>query len=354
MWTARLLAPLLLVLVAGSAGAHDADIIYAQARRVSPGGPEVRERLTLTAGTLALLLPADVDGDGAITQAELDARRAALEVGLWDAVPLIAGGTPCARQAHEARVREGFIELTATFFCPAGPLRQTFTVLSLLPANYKVVVGAFGDGEGGALFADAVHPTVDFTEGQAPTRVSGLAGWVGLGLKHIFEGIDHLAFLLALLLVGGSLRRVLVMVTAFTVAHSLTLGATALGVFVLDEARARWVEAAIAVSIIYVALENLLLQQHRHRVLITFLFGLVHGFGFASVLRGYGLGDAVVSGLLGFNLGVEVGQAAVVAFLLPLVRIAQRRPAVHLRIVRVLSVLILASGGYWLVERALG
>ena len=113
-------------------------------------------------------------------------------------------------------------------------------------------------------------------------------------------------------------------------------------------------EAAIAVSIIYVAVENLVLREHRHRALLTFLFGLVHGFGFASVLRGYGLGDAVVPGLLGFNLGRGAGQAVVVAVCCPLVRLAQRRPAVHLRTVRVLSSVILAAGGYWLVERALG
>jgi hypothetical protein len=354
MRTAGLVALVVSLLLAGGAAAHDADILYVQARRTSAHGPEVRERLTLTAGTLGLLLPADVDGDGAVTQAELDARRAALEVGLWDALPLTAQGAPCERQAHAAQVREGFIELSATFICPPGPLRQTFTVLSLLPANYRVVVGAFGDGEGGALFADAVHPSVDFPEGQAPSRVSGLGGWVALGVKHIFEGVDHLAFLLALLLVGGTLRRVLVMVTAFTLAHSLTLGATALGLIVLDETRTRWVEATIAASIIYVAVENLVLREHRHRALITFLFGLVHGFGFASVLRGYGLGEAVVSGLLGFNLGVELGQAVVVAALLPVVRWAQRRPALHLRAVRLLSVLLLFSGGYWLVERALG
>jgi hypothetical protein len=151
--------------------------------------------------------------------------------------------------------------------------------------------------------------------------------------------------------VGGSLQRVLWMVTAFTVAHSLTLGATALGFILLDDQRARWVEAAIAVSIIYVAAENLVLREHRHRALITFLFGLVHGFGFASVLSGYGLGKQVVSGLLGFNLGVELGQALVVAALLPVMRLIQRRPHVNRWTVRGLSIVILSAGLVWLVER---
>ncbi|WP_257446744.1 HupE/UreJ family protein [Archangium lipolyticum] len=358
MWrTARLVAPLALLLVAGSAGAHDADILYAQLWRPEAGGPEVRERLTLTAETLGLLIPVDADGDGALSQADLDARTQALAVGIWDAIPLTAGGRPCTRTGASAMVRASFVELGATFSCPAGQLRQRFSLLSLLPSNYRVVLGSFMQGEQGQRFADAQQPTLVVSEPGQPARgegPSGLLEWVVLGVTHIFEGIDHLTFLLALLLVGGSFRRVLLLVTAFTVAHSLTLGATALGFILLDDARTRWVEAAIAASIVWVALENLLLREHRHRALLTFLFGLVHGFGFANVLSGYGLGDSVMTGLFGFNLGVELGQAAVIAVLLPLVRLVQRRPAVHLQTVRGLSLLILATGGYWLMERALG
>ncbi len=354
MRMARLAAPLALLLGASAARAHDADIIYAQVRRAQADSPEVRALLTMTATTLGLLLPADADGDGAVSQEDLDARRAALELGLWDALPLTAGGAPCARQEHSARKREMYVELSATYICPPGPLRQTFTVLSVLPSNYRVVLGSFGSGESGQLFADARQPSVDIPERGTPARgvlVSGFGSWVQLGMKHIFEGIDHLAFLLALLLVGGGLKRVLVMVTSFTVAHSLTLGATALGFILLDEQRTRWVEAAIAVSIIYVAVENLVLRQHRHRALITFLFGLVHGFGFASVLSAYGLGDQVVAGLLGFNLGVELGQAAIVLALLPVMRLIQRRPSAHLWTVRVLSTVILVAGVGWLLQR---
>ncbi|MCY1077776.1 HupE/UreJ family protein [Archangium lansingense] len=354
--TARLALPLALLVVAGSASAHDADILYAQLWRPEASGPEVRERLTLTADSLALLIPADADGDGALTQADLDARAPALAVGIWDSIPLSAGGQPCTRTGTSARVRESFVELSATFQCAPGELRQRFSLLSVLPSNYKVVLGSYIQGEQGQRFADASQPTLVVSEPGQPDRerISGMLDWVGLGLVHIFGGIDHLAFLLALLLVGGSFRRVLLLVTAFTVAHSLTLGATALGFILLDDARTRWVEAAIAASIIWVALENLVLREHRHRALLTFLFGLIHGFGFASVLGSYGLGDSVVTGLFGFNLGVELGQAAVVALLLPIVRLVQRRPVLHSRTVRALSLLILAAGGYWLMERALG
>lgn len=347
----------ILVLAASAASAHDADILYTQVRRAGPASPEVRQVLTMTASALGLLIPADADGNGTLSQADLDLRRAALEVGVWDAMPLTAGGQPCTRTSHAALVRQTFVELSATFACSEGALRQRYALLSLLPAGYRVILGSVAEGElPGALFADAAQPSLSIPgPGEAtPSAVSGFVGWVGLGMRHIFEGVDHLAFLLAVLLVGGGLKRVLLLVTSFTVAHSLTLGATALGWIVLDAERGRWVEAAIAVSIIYVAVENLVLREHRHRALITFLFGLVHGFGFASVLAGYGLGDSVAKGLLGFNLGVELGQALVVIVLLPPLRMLQRRPAVHVRVVRVLSVCILAAGGYWMVERALG
>jgi hypothetical protein len=343
------------LLLAGSAGAHDADILYAQLWRPAAGEPEVRERITLTPDTLGRLIPADADGDGGLSQADLDAREAALALGIWDAIPLSAGGQPCPRTGATARLRESYVELAATFSCPPGELRQRFTVLSLLPPEYRVVLGSMVEGEQGQRFADASSPTLVVPEpGGGTQAVSGLGGWMALGVIHIFGGLDHLAFLLALLLVGGSLRRVLVLVTTFTLAHSLTLGATALGLIVLDEARARWVEVAIAVSIIWVAVENLVLREHRHRAFLTFAFGLIHGFGFASVLQGYGLGESAVVGLFGFNLGVELGQAAVVAVLFPLVRWVQRRPDIHLRTVRALSVLLMAAGGWWLVERAFG
>ncbi|MET0406505.1 MAG: HupE/UreJ family protein [Cystobacter sp.] len=349
-WKVRWVVALVLCLLADVARAHDADILYAQLWRPDAGGAEVRERITLTAESLSRLLPADADEDGALTQADLDARARALEVGIWDAVPLSAGGTPCTRTAQRARVREGYVELGATFACAPGELRQRFTLLSVLPPGYKVVLGSVIQGEVGQRFADAAQPTLVVAEAGAEASTD-FAGWVGLGITHILGGPDHLAFLLAVLLVGGSWRRVLALVTAFTVAHSLTLGATALGWLLLDDARARWVEAAIAASILWVAVDNLVRRAPRHRVAVTFLFGLVHGLGFANVLSGYGLGDSVVSSLFGFNLGVELGQAAVVALLLPVLRMIQRRPALHRRTVQSLSLLLAAVALYWGVER---
>jgi hypothetical protein len=345
-----LLAPL-------SAFAHDADIVYAQVERQAGSG-EVKELITLTATSLALLAPVDADDDRELTQADLDAKTAALEAGVWDSLPLISDKAPCQRQSTAARVREGYVELSAIFRCPPGELTQTFKILSILPSNYRVILGSQVDGERGQAFAQGNVQTLILHQGQgaglAQEKISGFFGWVQLGVVHIFGGFDHLAFLIALLLVGGTWRRTLLMVTAFTLAHSITLGATALELIVLSPSLQRWVEAAIAFSIIWVAAENLVLKQHRHRAAITYAFGLVHGFGFASVLQSYGLGDQVVSGLLGFNLGVELGQACVVLALFPVVTMLGRRPQAATWTVRVCSLLILAAGGYWLVDRVLG
>jgi len=344
----------LLALVPAAASAHDADLI---AVSVSEARPAVEERIAMAGGALSLLVPVDADGDGLIAPEELASKAAALEVGVWDAVPLSAGDQPCRRTSTAAALREGVVELRAAFTCPDGELRQRFRALELLPSNYRVVVGR-SDVAAPQRFAQGNEETVVIPEPAAagPARgeeVSGFSGWIALGVVHIFTGYDHLAFLFALLLFGRTWRRVLVMVTSFTLAHSITLALSALDLVPLGATGSKVAEAAIAASVVYVASENLLLQDHRHRAWITFGFGLVHGFGFASVLKTYGLGKAVVAGLLGFNLGVELGQACVVLVLFPLVQLASRRPTSFLWIARAASVAIAATGGYWLVDRLL-
>lgn len=181
--------------------------------------------------------------------------------------------------------------------------------------------------------------------------------YLGLGVEHIFTGYDHLAFLFALLIVTGAgpggvrlrdkARRVLGVITAFTVAHSVTLIASALGLVALP---VRVVEPAIALSIAYVAIENLLNPAPRHRWLVTFGFGLVHGFGFASVLKEIGLPDkGLVLSLLSFNLGVEVGQLAVVAALLPLLVVIAERAIAPVWVALALG--LAGGGGFVLLGR---
>lgn len=145
---------------------------------------------------------------------------------------------------------------------------------------------------------------------------TGAAGFLPLGVQHILEGWDHLLFLLALVLPGGSFGNLVRIVTAFTVAHSITLGAAALELVSVPAAP---VEALIALSIGWVAAENLArVKPMSRRWAVAFAFGLVHGFGFANVLREIGLPrDALLSSLLWFNVGIEIGQLLVVLLLVP-------------------------------------
>ena len=169
-----------------------------------------------------------------------------------------------------------------------------------------------------------------------------------LGVKHIWSGYDHLLFLLAVLLAGGGLMRLAGIVTSFTLAHSITLGAAATGWLHFPPAH---VEVLIALSIVYVAMENILGRGADRRAAVTFGFGLIHGFGFAGVLAEAALpASGILVPLLAFNLGVEGGQLVVVALLVPALALLLRG-AYAARIRTVLSVLIALAGVAWAVER---
>jgi hydrogenase/urease accessory protein HupE len=174
-----------------------------------------------------------------------------------------------------------------------------------------------------------------------------------LGVEHILTGYDHVVFLLALLLAGGAFWNTAKIITSFTVAHSITLALAALDVVRIPSSV---VEPLIAVSIVYVGVENLLQGDLRWRWLLTFGFGLVHGFGFASVLRELGVGAAgvgVTVPLVSFNLGVELGQVSIMLLVLPLIWKLRSQPFFVLRCVPACSLLVTVVGGYWLLQRTL-
>lgn len=181
-------------------------------------------------------------------------------------------------------------------------------------------------------------------------------GFFQLGVEHIWTGYDHLLFLFALLVVCRSFRSIVTIVTCFTVAHSITLALATLDVVNLP---ARLVEPVIAASIVYVGVENLLLKgkEPTGRTVLTFLFGLVHGFGFAGVLRDLGVGrdgsGEIALPLFSFNLGVEIGQIVIAAIILPFIWKLRKRPSFATRGVPVLSGIVAAAGMFWLLERTL-
>lgn len=177
--------------------------------------------------------------------------------------------------------------------------------------------------------------------------------FLALGVEHILTGYDHLAFLFALLVVGGSLRSATKIITSFSAAHSITLALATLNLVSLP---GKVVEPLIAASIMYVGIENLFRRDLDKRWLLTFGFGLVHGLGFASVLRELGVGanaTSVAVPLLFFNLGVELGQLTIAALVLPLIWKCARRPAFAVRYAPACSVVVTLAGTYWLVERTL-
>lgn len=190
---------------------------------------------------------------------------------------------------------------------------------------------------------------------QPPEETSAWAAfriYFLLGGEHILVGWDHLLFLAALLLIWPRVRQVLLIVTSFTVAHSLTL---ALATLELVRPPDALVEGVIAASIIYVAVENLLRTEAPRRWLVTLGFGLVHGFGFSGVLRELGLPqEHLIASLVAFNVGVEAGQLAVVLPLVALLAAGRGLPeGVRRRITQGLSALVVVPAAWWLVERIL-
>jgi len=178
----------------------------------------------------------------------------------------------------------------------------------------------------------------------------GAGSFFLLGIQHILTGYDHLLFLLALLLRGGNVWSLLKIITAFTIAHSITLALAAFDVVVLP---GRLVEATIALSIAYVAAEDLFMRgAASHRWAVSFVFGLVHGFGFSSVLRELGLPrEGLIWSLLSFNLGVETGQAIAVLVAFP-VLVWLHRTRWEARTIKALSAVVLLIGLGLFVDRA--
>ena len=203
-------------------------------------------------------------------------------------------------------------------------------------AEFDVGVG----GDGASVGTPPVQPTRSWLR------------FLWMGIEHILTGYDHLVFLFGLVLVGGRLKAIVAVITAFTLAHSITLALATLDVWAPSP---RFVEPAIALSIAYVGVENFFVQNAERRWRITFPFGLVHGFGFAGALREIGLPRAQVpEALVLFNLGVETGQLAVLAVLLPLIYWLRRFDWFRGRAVQVLSASVALAGLAWFVHRLRG
>jgi len=385
----------LLLAVSGGAAAHNRGTSYSEWTVVgSDATVEARvSQLELTRLQLHPSTPGYADEVAALLARELQ---------LWSAGGRCAAGAPSAQAGAD-----GWVVARWPVRCgDAAGLTVRSTLLHAVAPSHlhfaRAAVGAAPAQERVLTFADPAFPLAG-----AADLGGSLSRYVALGVDHILSGWDHLAFVLALLLLAASLREVALVVTGFTLAHSVTLAAAVLGwVDVREDA----VEALIGFSIALVAAENLWLRSGREpwlpllaagslallaalgatrlppvllaglalftacylalargasdrrspawmhgpplRVAIAFVFGLVHGFGFATALVELRLPDErLVAGLLGFNAGVELGQLLVVALLWPLLRLLARRPRLRAWSGDVASAGVCALGTFWFVTR---
>jgi hydrogenase/urease accessory protein HupE len=314
--------------------------------KVTVHGQTVRYSLSLTADTLSAGgLAAATDYDAL---ASLVARKVAIAADGHACEPVPGSVTPPTPDRNTA-----VIIVHYACAAPVGELAVRDDLFDALGAEYHTL--ASFERQGGTeqfIFQPDRREARMRMADPAPSgsAVSGSLAFIGLGIEHILLGFDHVLFVVALILRGGRFLALIGIVTAFTIAHSVTLALSVLDLVTLP---ARFVEPVIALSIAYVALENLLPGDRpvSRRWLVSFLFGLVHGFGFAGALAELELPkQGLLASLLGFNLGVELGQALVIALLLPPLLWLQRFPWQR-RAVTAASVLLLLAGLSLLVER---
>lgn len=341
------------------ARAHDLSASYS---KIALDGVRVNLQLTLNLGDLHSGPSLDSNRDGTVAQDELDESIATFFEVIKQHLKLEADGKAPQRivlvkygplnDTGESwdLVADNVIRLDVqyTFDHEVEKIQVLSTLDAITQENHRLLL-TFGEGDDtyqAVLDRSGPSVTID-TNGQTVFEV--FAQYLLLGIEHIFTGYDHLAFLVGLLLITTTLPSLIKVVTSFTVAHSITL---ALATFDLVSVPSRVIESLIALSIAYIAIENFTGKSLLNRWKITFLFGLVHGFGFANVLKEMELSRANLAvSLFSFNAGVETGQLLFVAVVFPLLYYVSRtRFKEH--VLNASSLAIMCLGFYWFVQRA--
>jgi hypothetical protein len=361
---AILLAVAIAAAGARPAAAHPLDIGYL---RIEGRGETVTAVLDIEAGAASDLLGA---GGRPLAAAELSAGAAQLADITLRRAPIDTDRGPCRWTAVSAELRPRTASLSVTADCPSGArtLRWPMPLVGdpRVSAVFQLFVKARLGGEDHVTTVDRGAPELVLSQGAH----LGFAAFVWSGVQHIGaapgewhaadgwklpDGLDHILFLLALMLGGGTLLRLAGIATGFTVGHSITLALSGLG---LVRPSPRVIEPLIALSIAWVAAQAFVLRQQeedRHRWKTAAAFGLIHGFGFAGALQQLDVSTLdLVKALFGYNVGIELGQIAIVIVLAPGVILLQRRPRLQRVIVRSLAALIFIAGMYWFIERLIG
>ncbi len=363
----------LTLLPLSSAWSHSSSTSYIAISEGSNG--EVTLRLDLPLRDLALRFDFDQDRDGAVAWQEIKTQRDLVTPWIHEGVRLQRGERPCQLKdpdwAAATYGEENYLSVISPVGCPSDstnkPLSIRYTLFFDQDALHRGLIKATLEGSAIGAMASPDRPEhrLDPTAGGF---LSVLGTYLIEGIWHIWIGADHILFLISLLLpcvflrdssalgdwrpvnqIRPALKNVVAVVTAFTVAHSITLGLTVLEIITPPDGL---VEPIIAASVIFAALGNLTKTLIHLRWQIAFAFGLIHGFGFASVLADLGLpSEQLTAALLGFNVGVELGQLAIVAVFFPLAWALRATAIYRWGFVFSGSILIAMVALYWFIER---
>ena len=344
-----ILAGLAATLFPAPLAAHEFSASYS---RLQVEGPVLRVQFTLNVVDLHQLQPPpDTNADGELSDQELTASQENITKAIQGNVRFEGPEAPSSTEI-EGYERDGpsvlRFNLLYKFGHDLSNLRVTSTMANITQADHYHMLQIAADENTYQYVLDLNHPSIDL-DLDGPTLGESFRSFVVLGMEHIVTGYDHLAFLVGLLVTTSTLLALIKVVTSFTLAHSITLALATLGIVTLPP---RLIESLIALSIAYIAIENFMGRTLVHRWKITFLFGLVHGFGFSNILREMELTRRLMAvSLFSFNIGVEIGQLLFVCIVFPLIYYvgASRWKEQFLAAT---SLAIMALGFYWFVQRA--
>ena len=381
---AKLLCAVMLLAAHSAAQAHKPSDSYLTLGATTPAsatsGKVITAAWDIALRDLDYVLQLDRDGNGELTWGETRQREADITKLATGALLINADGQACpwaanAPMALDKHSDGTYAVLSLTAQCPAGNstpknVSMTYSLFSDVDPTHRGLVQWLGHGtKGDAPSSQALVFSNDSASQALSLAPTGwwqtLSQYIVEGVWHIWIGYDHILFLLSLLLpavlvrranqwepaptLRGSVVEVLKVVTAFTLAHSITLSLAALQVISLPS---RLVESVIAASVVLAALNNLRGTIDKRRWVMAFVFGLIHGFGFASVLADLGLPQgALVLALVGFNVGVELGQLAIVAVFLPIAFWLRATRFYRKGVLTGGSILVAILASWWLAQR---
>lgn len=364
----RLMFFIVALLLSVNASAHKPSDSYLT---LQVNGGTVEGQWDIALRDLNFAIGLDADANGEITWGEVRAKQTEISAYAFSRLSITSAGQACPIAATQYLIDDhtdgAYAVLRFRATCPqiGQTLSLRYRLFFDLDPQHKGLLRLIYEGQSRTAIFSPEQATQVF-ELKTASKLSQFFDYAREGVWHIWKGYDHILFLLALLLPAVVKRRghawqavdafkpafweVLKIVTAFTVAHSITLSMATLGVISLPS---RWVESTIALSVIVAALNNVYPLFRDRRWMMAFAFGLIHGFGFASVLSDLGLPQSILAlALVGFNLGVEAGQLVIVAGFLPLAYLLRNGTFYRWGVLLVGSLLIALIAGMWLVERA--